>query len=62
MFWYGRRLDAAAPTVSVTGATNGFRDDIGAFILLGLELPTGGCWELTGQYHGQQVRFVVRVP
>jgi hypothetical protein len=57
----GRRLDAAAPAVSIADATNGFRDDIGAFMLVGLELPTGGCWELTGHYRGQRVRFVVRV-
>jgi hypothetical protein len=57
----GRRLDAAAPRVTISEATNGFRDDIGAFMLIGLELPTGGCWELTGHYAGRSLRFVVRV-
>jgi hypothetical protein len=57
----GRRLDAAAPAVTSSAATNGFREDIGAFMLTGLELPTGGCWELTGRYGGERVRFVVRV-
>jgi hypothetical protein len=56
-----RRLDAAAPPVSVSAATNGFRDDIGAFMLLGLELPDEGCWELTGHYAGRTLSFVVRV-
>jgi hypothetical protein len=58
----GRRLDAAAPAATSSDATNGFRDDIGAFMLTGLEFPTGGCWEVTGHYRDQRVRFVVRVP
>ena len=57
----GRRLDAPAPAVSVSDATNGFEQYIGAFMLLGLELPAGGCWELTGHYHGRSLRFVVWV-
>jgi hypothetical protein len=57
----GRRLDSPAPTVSVSDATNGFEPSMGAFMLLGLELPTGGCWELTGHYHGSSLRFVVWV-
>jgi hypothetical protein len=58
----GRRLDGPAPAVTASDATNGFREqDIGAFMLLGLELPAGGCWELTGHYHGRSLRFVVRV-
>ena len=57
----GRRLDAPAPTVTSSNATNGFEESMGAFMLVGLELPAGGCWELTGHYHGQSLRFVVRV-
>jgi hypothetical protein len=57
----GRRLDAPAPTVTISDATNGFEPSMGAFMLLGLELPTGGCWELTGHYAGRSLRFVVLV-
>jgi hypothetical protein len=57
----GRRLDAAAPAVRSSDATNGFREDIGAFMLIGLDFPAGGCWEVTGHYRGQRLRFVVRV-
>lgn len=42
-------------------ATNGFEQDMGAFMLLGLELPAGGCWELVGRYHGRSLRLVVWV-
>ena len=57
----GRRLDAPAPAVTVSGATNGFEESMGAFMLVGLELPAGGCWELTGHYHGRMLRLVVWV-
>jgi hypothetical protein len=57
----GRRLDAPAPAVTVSDATNGFEPSMGAFMLVGLELPAGGCWELTGHYHGSSLRLVVWV-
>jgi hypothetical protein len=57
----GRRLDARAPAVTVSDATNGFEQSMGAFMLLGLELPSGGCWELTGHYHSRSLPFVVWV-
>lgn len=57
----GRRLDAPAPAVTISNATNGFEQSMGAFMLVGLELPAGGCWELTGHYHGSSLRFVVWV-
>jgi hypothetical protein len=57
----GRRLDAPAPAVTSSDATNGFEASMGAFMLVGLELPTGGCWELTGHYRGQRLRLVVLV-
>ena len=57
----GRRLDAPAPAVSVSGATNGYEQFMGAFMLTGIELPAGGCWEITGHYHGSSLRFVVWV-
>jgi hypothetical protein len=57
----GRRLDAPAPAITISGATNGFEQFMGAFMLVGLELPAGGCWELTGHYHDSSLRFVVWV-
>ena len=56
-----RRLDGAAPAVTVPDATNGFREDIGAFMLTGLDFPAGGCWEVTGRYAGDRLTYVVRV-
>jgi hypothetical protein len=57
----GRRLDTPAATATSSDATNGFEPSMGAFMLVGLELPSGGCWELTGHYRGRSLRFVVRV-
>jgi len=57
----GRRLDAHAPPVDITQATNGSRYDLGEFMLVGLELPELGCWEITGHYGAERVSFVVRV-
>jgi hypothetical protein len=30
-------------------------------MLLGVNFPTLGCWEITGHYQGQELIFVVRV-
>jgi hypothetical protein len=57
----GRRLDAPAPAVTSSGAGVGYERFMGAFMLVGLELPAGGCWELTGHYHGSSLRLVVWV-
>lgn len=58
----GRRLDAPAPIFeNHGGATNGFRGDVGWFMLTGVDVPAPGCWEITGRYAGTKVRFVVWV-
>jgi hypothetical protein len=57
----GRRLDAQAPALEASAATNGFRDDIGSFMLVGVDFPTPGCWEITGQVAEAKLSFVVSV-
>jgi hypothetical protein len=57
----GRPLDAPASAVTITDATNGFREDIGAFMLLGLDLPVARRWELTDHYAGRSLRLVIWV-
>jgi hypothetical protein len=57
----GRRLDALAPPLNVSGATNAFAADIGSAMLVGVDFPTLGCWEITGRYAGAELSFVVRV-
>jgi len=55
----GRRLDADSPPLKFDGATNAFAPDIGDAMLTGVDFPTLGCWEITGQYKKTGLTFVV---
>jgi hypothetical protein len=56
----GRRLDAPAPPLTTEGANNGWTDDSHhPFIVAGIFVPTLGCWEITGDYRGDQLSYVV---
>lgn len=56
----GRRLDGPESFVHAVPATNAHHVDFGGWtILTGIDVPTPGCWELTGTYRGQAVSFVV---
>jgi hypothetical protein len=58
----GKRLDGAAPRFTATYLSNGFRrDDDNAMIMGGMEIPTFGCWEITGHYKDQTLSFIVWV-
>jgi hypothetical protein len=57
----GWRIDGSAPPLGASTATNAFADDIGSSILVGVEIPTAGCWAITGHLKGTEVSFVVRV-
>lgn len=57
----GRRLDAKAPPLHASKATNASAIDIGSAILVGVDIPTLGCWEITGQYADAKLSFVVWV-
>lgn len=56
----GRRLNGSAPTFSFSDATHGWDDDSN-FMLLGISIPTLGCWEITAEYHDVQLTYVVQV-
>lgn len=58
----GRRIDGSAPPLGASNATNAFADDIGSSILVGVEIPAAGCWEITGHLKGITLSFVVWVP
>ncbi len=55
----GRRLDADAPPLNSSKATNAYASDIGSAMLVGVDFPTSGCWEITGRYAGAELSFVV---
>jgi hypothetical protein len=56
----GRRLDGPAPPLLVLPPTNAFQGP-GSAMLTGVYVPTPGCWEITGDYHGNKLSFVVWV-
>jgi hypothetical protein len=55
----GRRLDAQAAPLNVSRATNAFAGDIKTAMLVGVDFPTTGCWEITGVYKGAELSFVI---
>ena len=61
LFVTGRRLDAPAPPLNVSSATNAFAEDIQSAMLVGVDFPTLGCWKITGCYAQDELSFVVWV-
>jgi hypothetical protein len=57
----GRRIDGSAPPLGASTATNASAADIGSAILVGVEIPAAGCWEITGHLKGVELSFVVWV-
>lgn len=57
----GRRLDGEAPPLVASKATNAYAADIGSAMLVGVDIPTAGCWEITGRIGEQELSFVIQV-
>ena len=57
----GERLDAASPPLIASEGTNAYASDIGSAMLVGVGLPTLGCWKITGNYADAELSFVVWV-
>jgi hypothetical protein len=59
----GIRLDAPAPPIDMDEHANaGWTNDRDhAFIVVGIFIPTVGCWKVTGQYKGGELSYVVWV-
>ena len=58
----GERLDAQAPPLKASKATNAYASDIGSAMLVGVDFPTPGCWKITGRYNDEaELSFVVWV-
>jgi hypothetical protein len=55
----GERLDASAPTLFASKATNAYAGDIGSAMLVGVDFPTLGCWKITGKYADAELSFVI---
>lgn len=57
----GRQLDGSASFEGVGPGGGGFREDIGSFMMVGIEIPAAGCWELTTRYGDAELSYVVMV-
>ena len=59
----GRRLDGDARPLLTTEATNALTGPTvdNAEMAVGVYVPTPGCWEITGEYRGQKLSYVVWV-
>jgi hypothetical protein len=58
----GRRLDGDSPAADVSRTTNAYAASLGGWtMLVGVEFPSAGCWEIVGDYLGQRLSFIVEV-
>ncbi len=56
----GTRLDGPG-TFTAGPATNAARDDFGEAMLVGVEIPSPGCWQITASYGDAILSYVVSV-
>ena len=56
----GKRLDADAPAIVIRGCDPVFAPAVGA-MMIGLDVPTTGCWKFAARYHAHALTFVVLV-
>ena len=59
----GKRLDGPAPPITMDErANNGWTSDSNhPFMVVGIFIPTLGCWEITGHYKDEELSYVVWV-
>ena len=58
----GRRLDGKAPLFEPVRANAGWTNDSNhPFMVVAFDIPTLGCWEITGDYKGDKLTFIVWV-
>jgi hypothetical protein len=55
-------LDGYPAKASISPPTNAHAPSLGGWtMLVAVEFPAAGCWEITGEYLGQKLVFVVDV-
>ena len=58
----GKRLDSPAPPFGTEHGNAGWTDDSNhPFIVVGIDIPTLGCWKLTGRFEDAELSFVIWV-
>lgn len=57
----GQRLDVVGPTFSAGPPGTNAGADFGEAMLMGISVPTSGCWSITATYRGTALEYVVWV-
>lgn len=57
----GERLDGKSPPMEASSANNAYSSDMGSAMMMGVNIPTAGCWKITGTYKDAELSFVVWV-
>ena len=57
----GKRLDSPAPTFEENESAEPYGGPNAQFIVVGLDIPTVGCWNITGRFGTAELSFVVWV-
>jgi hypothetical protein len=55
------RLDGDGESFETDHATNAMGSDIGSAMLVGVEIPSAGCWQFTGSYADRELSFTLQV-
>lgn len=56
----GRRLDGKSPALVFSKPSTG-NSDRDTFMVVGVEIPVEGCWQITGTYKNETLTFTVLV-
>jgi hypothetical protein len=57
----GVRLDSSGETFTTNETTHAMGADIGSAMLVGIDIPTTGCWQLGASYKGEDLSFILQV-
>jgi hypothetical protein len=58
----GRKLDDTSAAANISRVTSAYASSLGGWtMLVAVEFPNAGCWEIAGEYLGQKLTFVVEV-
>jgi hypothetical protein len=58
----GRKLDGSSTEANISTVTNAYAESLGGWtMLVAVEFPSAGCWEIAGEYLGQKLTFVIEV-
>ncbi len=59
----GTRIDGDSPPANISNVSSAHSPSLGGWtMLVAVEFPSAGCWEIAARYLGQELKFVVEIP